>query len=153
MKTYPHRWRPEKGTHYEPLLITPATGWRRSSHNRCPCRREPCLRSRQSRFLQSAGTLAQALDRQTAVLAGLHLEIGKCSDQLGKAGVAVIAHREARHRLGALAKLGKRGIALVVALGGLESGAQDIEQLLVYRLARLGIPGRIVVASEGSDVE
>src|SRR3990170_4094372 len=73
-------------------------------------------------------TLAQPLDREPSVLAGLDLEIGHGADQVGQAGEAVIADREARHRLGALAELGQRGIAVLVALGSLEGGAEDVKQ-------------------------
>src|SRR5260370_39280644 len=58
---------------------------------------------------------AQALDQQPAVIAALHLEIGHRLDEVGEAGEPVITGGEARYRLGALAELGQRRIALLVA--------------------------------------
>src|SRR6185312_17346997 len=98
------------------------------------------------------------LDQQAAVVAGLHLEIGDGPDQLGQAGEAVVAGREARYGLGPLAEFGERGITLLVALGRLVGRPQHLQQLLVDRPLALG-GGRLLEAifvvrkRERADVE
>src|SRR5437773_1807913 len=76
----------------------------------------PCLRE-ESPVVAIRPQLAQALNEQAAIVAGLHLEIGYCPDEVGQARETVIPRGEAGNCLGALAEFREGGEALFVALG------------------------------------
>src|SRR5262249_25091059 len=101
--------------------------------------------------------LAQALDQEAAVVAALHFEIGNGLDEFGKPCVAIVARREARHRLRPLPELGQRGVALLVALGRLVGCAEDLQQLRINRSLPLGdqwlLQLFLILKREGADIE
>src|SRR5690242_9457134 len=107
---------------------------------------------------QSTGAkLAQALDQERPVVAGFHLEIRHRLDEVGKAREAIVAGGEARHGLRALAELGERRVALLVALGRLVGGAKHLQQLRIDRTLALAqsrlFELLVLVEPERTDVE